>query len=80
MRLFETGTRFTAAGETRAVAGVWSGAGAPPHWSGASRGVDFYDVKGVVEALGRALGLELDYQPASVPYMIEGRTADVSSA
>ena len=35
VRLFETGTRFSAAGETRAVAGVWCGAGAPPHWSGA---------------------------------------------
>ena len=34
VRLFESGTRFSAAGETRAVAGVWCGAGAPPHWSG----------------------------------------------
>jgi phenylalanyl-tRNA synthetase beta chain len=77
VRLFETGTRFGSSGETRAVAGVWSGAGAPPHWSGASRAVDFADVKGVVEALGRALGLELDYEPASVPYLAEGRTAEV---
>ena len=36
VRLFETGTRFSTAGETRAVAGVWCGAGAPPHWSGAA--------------------------------------------
>ena len=28
VRLFETGTRFSPAGETRAVAGVWCGAGA----------------------------------------------------
>jgi phenylalanyl-tRNA synthetase beta chain len=77
VRLFETGTRFSTAGETRAVAGVWSGAGAPPHWSGPSRPADFFDVKGVVDALGRALGLELDYAPASVPYLVEGRAADV---
>jgi phenylalanyl-tRNA synthetase beta chain len=77
VRLFETGTRFRRAGETRAVAGIWCGAAAPPHWSGASRPADFYDVKGVVEALGRALGVELDYEPGSVPYMIEGRTAEV---
>ena len=77
VRLFEAGTRFSTAGETRAVAGVWCGAGAPPHWSGPSRPADFFDVKGVVDALGRALGLELDYEPASVPYLIEGRTADV---
>ena len=42
-----------------------------------SRPADFYDVKGVVEALGRALGVELDYEPASVPYLVEGRAADV---
>ncbi|HEX9367184.1 MAG TPA: phenylalanine--tRNA ligase subunit beta, partial [Vicinamibacterales bacterium] len=77
VRLFETGTRFSTAGETRAVAGVWSGAGAPPHWSGAGRPADFFDVKGVVEALGRALGVELDYESGSIPYLVDGRTADV---
>lgn len=78
VRLFETGTRFSPSGETRAVAGVWCGAGAPPHWSGASRPADFHDVKGVVEALGRALTVELEYEPASVPCLVEGRTAAVS--
>jgi phenylalanyl-tRNA synthetase beta chain len=77
VRLFETGTRFARDGETRAVAGVWCGAGAPPHWSAPSRAADFYDVKGVVEALGRALGIDLDFEPASLAYMVEGRTADV---
>jgi phenylalanyl-tRNA synthetase beta chain len=77
VRLFETGTRFSTAGETRAVAGVWAGAGAPPHWSTPSRPADFFDVKGVVDALGRALGIALDYAPASVPYLVEGRTAEV---
>ena len=42
-----------------------------------TRAADFYDVKGVVDALGRALGVELDYEPADVPYLVEGRTADV---
>jgi phenylalanyl-tRNA synthetase beta chain len=78
IRLFETGMRFSTSGEIRAVAGVWCGAGAPPHWSGAARPADFYDVKGVVEALGRALGVELDFEPGSAPYMVEGRTAEVS--
>jgi phenylalanyl-tRNA synthetase beta chain len=77
IRLFETGTRFSTSGETRAAAGVWCGAGASPHWSGANRPSDFYDVKGVVEALGRALGVELDFGPGSVPYLVEGRTAVV---
>ncbi len=79
VRLFETGTRFSRIGETRGVAGVWCGAGTPPHWSGASRAADFYDVKGVVEALGRALAVALDYFPGSVPYLVEGRTATVSN-
>jgi phenylalanyl-tRNA synthetase beta chain len=77
VQLFETGTRFALDGETRAVAGVWCGAGAPPHWSAPSRAADFYDVKGVVEALGRALEIDLDFEPASIPYLVEGRTADV---
>jgi phenylalanyl-tRNA synthetase beta chain len=77
VRLFETGARFSPLGETRAVAGVWCGAGAPPHWSGASRPADFYDVKGVVDAVGRALGVELEYEPSAVPHLVEGRTAGV---
>ena len=77
VRLFETGTRFSVGGETRAMAGVWCGAGAPPHWSGASRPADFFDVKGVVDAVGRALDVELEYEPASVPFLVEGRTAAV---
>jgi phenylalanyl-tRNA synthetase beta chain len=78
VRLFETGTRFSTAGETRAVAGVWCGAGGAPHWSGATRPADFADVKGVVEAIGIAFGLELEFEPAPVPYMVEGRAAAVN--
>ena len=78
VRLFETGTRFTTAGETRGVAAVWVGAGATPHWSGATRAADFYDVKGVVDALGRAAGVTMEYEPATVPYFVEGRAAAVS--
>lgn len=80
VRLFEVGTRFGIAGETRAVAGVWCGAGAPPHWSGGWRAADFSDVKGVVETVGRTLGVELEFEPAPVPYLVEGRTASVSSS
>ena len=38
-----------------------------------------YDVKGVVEALAQSLGVELEYQPAKEPYLVEGRSAEVSS-
>jgi phenylalanyl-tRNA synthetase beta chain len=78
VRLFETGTRFSTAGETRAAAGVWCGAGAPPHWSGGARDVDFFDVKGAVEAIAEGLGLALEFEPAVSHYFVEGRTAAVN--
>ena len=78
VRLFETGTRFSAAGENRAVAAVWTGAGAPPHWSGGARPADFYDVKGVVETIARAFGAAVDFEPAEVPYLVPGTSARVT--
>jgi phenylalanyl-tRNA synthetase beta chain len=79
VRLFETGTRFSTAGETRGIAGVWCGAGTIPHWSGGAREADFFDVKGVVEALGGAFGVELEFAPASVPYLLAGRAATIDA-
>ena len=78
VRLFETGTRFSTAGETRAVAGVWCGGGAPLHWSGGARPADFFDLKGVVEAIARALSLELEFEPVVSHYFVEGRAAAVN--
>src|SRR3954463_16243627 len=78
VRLFEVGTRFSTAGEVRAAAGGWSGAGAPAHWSGATRPVDFYDVKGVVEAIATAFGVELEFEPGSAPYMLPGRCGAIA--
>jgi phenylalanyl-tRNA synthetase beta chain len=78
IRLFETGARFSTAGETRGVGGVWVGGGATPHWSGGMRAADFYDVKGVVDALGAAVGVTMEYEPATVPYFVDGRAAAVS--
>ena len=77
VRLFETGTQFRPEGEIRAVAGVWCGAGVAPHWSGASRAADFYDVKGVVDTICRAFGVEPAFEPADVPYLVRGRAASI---
>jgi phenylalanyl-tRNA synthetase beta chain len=79
VRLFEVGTRFSAAAEVRSVAGIWCGAGTPAHWSADARPADFYDVKGVVEMLARAFGLEFEYEPADIPYMVPGRSASVGA-
>ena len=79
VRLFETGTRFTAAGEKRSVAGVWCGTSVIPHWSGTSQAADFYDVKGVVETVCSGFGVEPSFEPAEVPYLVRGRSARLPS-
>jgi len=76
--LFEIGTRFTPQGETRAVALALTGA-VTEHWTGGARDADFFDAKGLVEALGAALGLPLQFETTTVPYLVAGRTAAVLS-
>jgi phenylalanyl-tRNA synthetase beta chain len=80
VQLFETGSRFTAAGEGRAAAVVWCGAAAPPHWSSPSRSVDFFDAKGIVELLCEALGVSADalaFSACTRTSLVRGRAADV---
>jgi phenylalanyl-tRNA synthetase beta chain len=76
VRLFEIGSTFTVgAGERRAVALGWTGAGTPDHWSGRRRDVDFYDVKGVIERAFEALGVTASFEPADVAGLERGRAA-----
>jgi phenylalanyl-tRNA synthetase beta chain len=76
VRLFETGSRFTAPGEGRAVGLIWAGAGQAAHWSGGHRAADFFDVKGIVELLLDAFDVRgVDVAPADVGYLVRGRTA-----
>jgi phenylalanyl-tRNA synthetase beta chain len=77
VRLFEIGTRFAAEGETRAVGMAWTGAAAPPHWSGGARTVDFFDIKGLVEALSASLEVPVRFEPAAEPFLVTGQTAAV---
>ena len=79
VRLFETGTRFRPSGESRSVAGIWCGAGVVPHWSSASQTADFYDLKGVVETICRAFGVDPMFEPADVPYLVRGRCARIGA-
>src|SRR5499427_415091 len=76
--LFEIGTRFDVRGETRGVALAWTGA-ASQHWSGGTREVDFFDVKGVLERLGDALGAPVRFETATRPYLVAGQSAAVST-
>jgi phenylalanyl-tRNA synthetase beta chain len=77
IQLFETGSLFTSHGEGRAAAFVWSGAADGPHWSQPTRAVDFFDVKGVVEQIAAAFGIETEFAPAAIGFLAPGRSAEV---
>ena len=81
MRLFEIGTAFSATdGETRRVALAWTGAGAPEHWSGTGREVDFFDLRGAVERLAEAAGTAVEFSPTTISWLVPGRSAAVAIA
>jgi phenylalanyl-tRNA synthetase beta chain len=76
--LFEIGSCFSrAAGEQPRVAFAWTGAAVPEHWTGGQRNVDFFDAKGVIERIGEALRLRLEFFVATRSYLAPGRTASV---
>ncbi len=81
VRLFEIGSVFTAAaGEARRLALIWTGAALPEHWSGPARLVDFFDLKGVVAALLRALEVEVSFEATRRAELVPGRAAVVAAA
>jgi phenylalanyl-tRNA synthetase beta chain len=76
VRLFEIGNRFSrAAGETRALACVWTGAAVPSHWSGGARAVDFFDAKGLAERICDALGVTAATVAHEEAWLTPGRSA-----
>ena len=77
VRLFEIGARFTGPGERRAIAAVWAGVTGGDHWGGGTRPVDFFDIKGVAERIGSALGLEVRVETTSQSWLVPGRAAAV---
>jgi phenylalanyl-tRNA synthetase beta chain len=77
VRLFEIGTRFAPHGETRVVAAVWTGAATPEHWSGKSREVDFFDLKGVAEQVCATMTVTPEIVATARPYLVAGRTAEL---
>jgi phenylalanyl-tRNA synthetase beta chain len=80
VQLFEVGSRYTSAGEGRAIGLAWSGAATGAHWSGVARSTDFFDIKGAVELLCAAFRVPaIDFVPASNTFLVRGRSADVRS-
>jgi len=78
VQLFETGSRYTSAGEGRSIGLAWTGAASGTHWSGSARDADFFDVKGAVELLCSAFRVGvLDFVPLDAGYLVRGRAAEV---
>jgi phenylalanyl-tRNA synthetase beta chain len=77
VRLFEIGTRFSRAGETRGAAVAWTGLSTREHWSGDYRPVDFFDIKGVAVALCAVMDVEAESAVTTREYLLDGHAADV---
>jgi phenylalanyl-tRNA synthetase beta chain len=75
VRVFEIGTRFSPAGESRGTAFAWMGLGTPDHWSGARRPADFSDIKGVVEQLAALASVTVTFAETERPFLVPGRAA-----
>jgi phenylalanyl-tRNA synthetase beta chain len=78
--LFEIGSRFGPAGETRGVAVAWTGITPGEHWSGSGREVDFFDVKGVVERVCDLLGVAARLEADEAAFLVAGQSAAIVAA
>ena len=83
LRLFEVGRVYLPRtgdlpDERETVGGAITGARRDPHWGGEEPGVvDFYDAKGLLDALFAALGAAPEYEATRDPLLHPGRTASV---
>lgn len=82
LRIFETGLRFrpTADGlhQEPMLAGLIVGTLRPRHWQDEKRRVDFFDVKGDVEALlGVSAGADWQFRPEAHPALHPGQSARI---
>jgi len=86
IRLFETGLRFVPGSDELQqhpmLAGLISGSVEPEQWGQGTRGADFFDLKGDLEALLALTGQpsELLFQPAQHPALHPGQSAQVECA
>jgi phenylalanyl-tRNA synthetase beta chain len=87
VRLFETGLRFVPERDAEgglaqipALAGIADGPVWPEQWDAPARPVDFYDVKGDLEALMAQVGPErFAFVPAEHPALHPGQTARIDA-
>jgi phenylalanyl-tRNA synthetase beta chain len=77
VRLFETGLRFIKDQQQPMLAGVAWGLAQPEQWALPKRLLDFYDIKGDVEALLGAAGVRADFVAAQHPALHPGQSAKI---
>lgn len=83
VRLFEIGRVFTRAADGKVqeqakLAGVVTGNVYPEQWGHPSRAMDFYDIKGDVEALlGQVAGTRFYFAPVAHPTLHPGQSAQI---
>ena len=81
VRLFETGLRFlpeaNGLAQTPTLALILCGARTPEGWSTQSGSVDFYDLKGEIEALFAAAATPVTFRSAVRSGLHDGQTAEV---
>ncbi|MBV9578076.1 MAG: phenylalanine--tRNA ligase subunit beta [Chloroflexi bacterium] len=63
--------------ERRHVGIAMSGRRDPRYWAGGDGNFDFFDIKGVVDALAAGFHVDLAYSPGQHPSLHPGRTAEV---
>jgi phenylalanyl-tRNA synthetase beta chain len=66
--------------EPHRFAGIAVGSLSQRSWRGGGEVADFFALKSVLEALGRQLGIELEFAPGEEPFLHPGRSAAVSVA
>jgi phenylalanyl-tRNA synthetase beta chain len=66
--------------ERRHVGVAMVGPHTPRHWSGTTDNVDFFDIKGVLDALCGAFRVPITYAPGRHPSLHPGRTAEICAA
>ncbi|MDA1107710.1 MAG: phenylalanine--tRNA ligase subunit beta [Proteobacteria bacterium] len=81
-RLFESGLRFTRQDneikQKRSIAGIVTGSPCPEQWGLPQQGVDFYDIKGDVEALLGLGGLgDCHFEASAHPALHPGQSARI---
>ncbi len=72
-----SGSRPAPAGEPYRVAALLVGSLSPEGWRSTRGGGDFYELKGVVEALCGRLGCAPEFRLAEEPFLSPGRAAEV---